>query len=59
MGLPDKLPGDEVILEANLVLQPGDKAQIGEEMDRRFSRRRTRQPLGVPLLRLGVPQPAT
>ena len=27
------LPGDEVILEANLTLQPGDKAQIGEEMD--------------------------
>jgi UDP-N-acetylmuramate dehydrogenase len=42
------LPGDEIILEANLALRPGDKAQIGEEMDRRLSRRRTRQPLGSP-----------
>lgn len=42
------LPHDEIVLEATLDLEPGDKALIGQEMDARLARRSRHQPLGKP-----------
>lgn len=40
------LPGSEIVLEATLVLKPGNKDDIRERMERYLSRRRRSQPIG-------------
>lgn len=42
------LPGTEIILEATLVLDPGERDAIAADMDERLRRRRASQPLSMP-----------
>ena len=42
------LPGNEIVLEATLALEPGDARGISADMESRLARRRKTQPMGKP-----------